>query len=292
MFVRRTDLAIERDALGRFLPWIIAFMVYLASLALAGVLVLDALIDRWDRGIGGTLTIQMVPVKGEANQERIDIALKLLRETAGVVRADRIGEERLLTLLEPWLGAMQSLEDLPLPILIDVELAPGADLAPSDLGKRLATAVPGTSVDDHRIWLDRLVRLIRTLQILALAIFGLALLSTAATVVFTTRTGLSVHHEAIEVLHLIGARDSYVAEQFSGRALILGLRGGFLGVALAVPTLAGLVHLARTMEGGLAPEISFAPTHWVAFAVLPVLAGLIAMLTARTTVLGTLSRMP
>lgn len=292
MFVRRTDLAIERDALGRFLPWIIAFMVYLASLALAGVLVLDALIDRWDRGIGGTLTIQMVPVKGEANQERIDIALKLLRETAGVVRADRIGEERLLTLLEPWLGAMQSLEDLPLPILIDVELAPGTDLTPSDLGKRLAAAVPGTSVDDHRIWLDRLVRLIRTLQILALAIFGLALVATAATVVFTTRTGLSVHHEAIEVLHLIGAQDSYVAEQFSGRALILGLRGGLLGVALAVPTLAGLVHLAQAMEGGLAPEIAFAPTHWAAFAVLPVLAGLIAMLTARTTVLGTLSRMP
>jgi cell division transport system permease protein len=292
MIARRTDLAIERDALGRFLPWIVAFMVYLASLALAGVLALDALIDRWDRGIGGTLTVQMVPVKGEANQERIEVALRLLRETPEVARADRIPESNILGLLEPWLGRMADLDDLPLPILIDVELKPESGLEPAELGRRLVSAVPGTSVDDHRVWLDKLVRLIRTLQVLGLAILGAALLASAGTVVFTTRTGLAVHHEAIEVLHLIGARDSYVAAQFSGRALSLGLRGGFLGVALAIPTLAGLLHLARRMEGGLTPEIAFAPAHWAAFAVLPVLAGLIAMLTARTTVMGTLARMP
>lgn len=292
MFARRTDLAIERDALGRFLPWIVAFMVYLASLALSGVLALDAMAQRWDQGLGGTLTVQMVPVKGEANEARIQAALDGLRAEPDVARAEVIGMDRIAALLEPWLGTREIAGDLPLPILIDVELKPGANPDHSGLAKRLLAAVPGTSVDDHRIWLDRLVRLIRTVQIVALAIFGLSLLACVGTVVFTTRTGLSIHQEAIEVLHLIGARDSYVARQFAGRALALGLRGGLLGVALALPTLFGLVELAARVEGGLMPEVIFSPSHWTAFALLPVLAGLIAMLTARLTVLGALARMP
>ncbi|MEO5338158.1 MAG: cell division protein [Magnetospirillum sp. WYHS-4] len=290
--IARTDLAIERDALGRFLPWIVAFMVYLASLALAGVLALDAMAQRWDHGVGGTLTVQLVPVKGEANDERIEAAIALLRETPQVARVQLIEASRIMALLEPWLGGVETLDDLPLPILIDVEVKPGAAIDRQELAKRLQASVPGTSVDDHRIWLEKLVRLIRTVQILALAIFGLALLACIGTVIFTTRTGLAIHHEAIEVLHLIGAQDSYVARQFAGRALSMGLRGGLLGVALAIPTLIGLVALTQRIEGGLMPEIVFSPTHWTVFVVLPVLAGLIAMLTARLTVMGALARMP
>ena len=46
MFTRRTDLQLERDSLGRFLPWLIAFMVYLSVLAFAGMLALDDIATR------------------------------------------------------------------------------------------------------------------------------------------------------------------------------------------------------------------------------------------------------
>ena len=60
MFTRRTDLQLDRDTLGQFLPWLIAFMVYLAILALAGMLVLDDIVRRWDKGMsGGHLTIEI-----------------------------------------------------------------------------------------------------------------------------------------------------------------------------------------------------------------------------------------
>jgi cell division transport system permease protein len=39
MFRTRLDLPLDRDGSVRFLPWIVALMVYLASLALAGTLV-------------------------------------------------------------------------------------------------------------------------------------------------------------------------------------------------------------------------------------------------------------
>ena len=61
MFTRRSDLPLDKDALSRFLPWLIAFMVFLAILAMAGMLVLNATASRWDQGIRGTLTVQVMP---------------------------------------------------------------------------------------------------------------------------------------------------------------------------------------------------------------------------------------
>ena len=117
-------------------------------------------------------------------------------------------------------------------------------------------------------------------------------LATAGTVVFTTRTGLAVHREAIEVLHLIGAQDSYVARQFAWRALMFGLRGGVIGLALAVPTLFAVGYLAASLEGGLLPAISFRASQWAGLAVIPLLVAAVAMLTARFTVTRTLAAMP
>ncbi len=298
MLSHRSDLPLDRDALSRFLPWLIAFMVYLAILALAGMLVLNAIAGRWDKGITGTLTVQIPPAEGspaeaaEADARNLRQALAILRGSAGVARAEVIDESHVMALLEPWLGPSLVAGELPLPRLIDVELKPGAAVDVGFLADKLGQAVPGVAVDDHRVWLDRLVRLIRTVEALAAAVLALIGLVTVGTVIFTTRTGLVIHHEAIEVLHLIGAQDTYVARQFASRALGLGLRGGLIGLALAVPTLLGIGTLAARMEAGLLPDLSLAPGHWVVLACLPLVVAGIAMLTARLTVLRTLSRMP
>ncbi len=292
MWARRSDLPLDHDVLGRFLPWLIAFMVYLAALALAGMLVLNAMAARWDKGVGDTLTVQIAPADSPEKDARwMRSALGILRSTPGVARAQPIDEGRLMDLLEPWLGTAGAAKDLPLPRLIDVELKSGARVDAAALAKRLAAAVPGAAVDDHRVWLERLIRLIRTVEALATAVLVLIGLATAGTVVFTTRTGLAIHHEAIEVLHLIGAQDSYVARQFAGRALAMGLRGGVIGLVLAVPTLLGIGYLAARMEAALLPDVTLDPQHWAALAGLPLAVAAIAMVTARLTVMRTLARM-
>ena len=78
--------------------------------------------------------------------------------------------------------------------------------------------VPGVIVDDHKIWLARLVDLVETLEALACTVLVFVILATIGTVIFTTKTGLAIHREAIEVLHLIGAQDSYIAGQFANKA--------------------------------------------------------------------------
>ena len=291
IFTRRSDLALDKDGQGRFLPWLIAFMVFLAILAAAGVVILSALVDRWDRGVSGTLTVQIAPAETEvADQQRRQAALLLLRGVNGVARADLVASDDVRRLLEPWLGPSVG-DGLPLPQLIDVELTAGASVDVDALQTRLSQAIPSVSVDDHRVWLDRLVQIFETARMLGFGVLGLILLATVGTVVFTTRTGLAIHQEAIEVLHLIGAKDGYIATQFAARALMMGVKGGGLGLLVALPCLYGIGWLSDKMEQGLIPAVEFGPAHWAGLALVPVLVALVAAISARITVLSNLSRM-
>ena len=289
---RRSDLPLDRDEHSRFLPWLIAFMVFLSILAVAGMLVLNATASRWDAGVRGTFTVQVVPTDDAAADEaRLTEVLTVLATAPEVARYDALDESRLMRLLEPWVGPNVERGDLPLPRLIDVELKQSTDLTASDLGDRLSARVKGVTIDDHRVWLDRLVRMIETFEALALVVLLFIVMATVGTVVFTTRTGLAIHREAIEVLHLIGAHDDYIARQFAQRALGLGIKGGLLGLALALPTLWMLAHLAAGLDERLLPDMGFGPWHWALLLALPLSVAMIAMTTAKMTVLRNLGRM-
>lgn len=295
MFARRTDLPLDKDALGRFLPWLIAFMVFLAALAQAGLIALDETARRWDAGIGATLTVQIPAVaegetSGRGSERRVQAVMNALAATSGVERATLIPDDKVLELLSPWLG-MVAAADVPLPRLIDVETDPAAHVDARVLQQSLAQIVPGVQVDDHGMWLTRLIDVLRSLEGLAALVLVLILLSLTGTVVFTTRTGLTVHHDAIEVLHLTGAHDGYIAKQFASRALTMGFKGGVYGLALAVPTLLGLGAIAGRLEAGLMPDVSLPLLGWLSLGLLPVLSALVAGITARLTVLRNLRRM-
>ena len=181
---------------------------------------------------------------------------------------------------------------MPLPRLVDVDIAPGYGLDAGSLALRLQASLPGVTVDDAKLWLDRLADLGRSLEYLAIAVVILIGLAAVATVIFTTRMGISIHRNVIELLHLIGARDGYVAAQFQRQAMMLGLRGGVLGIALAVATLYGLHQVAGRVETPLAPDMPVANWAWVVLAAVPVATALIAMVTARLTALRELAKMP
>lgn len=253
---------------------------------------LNSVADRWDQGVTGTLTVQISPSEDAAEDDiRLRAALTVLASTKAIDRYAVMSDERVLKLLEPWLGGVANSQELPLPRLIDVELHSGMELDAEDLARRLAEKVPGSSVDDHRVWLERLVSLIRTVQTLATMVLIFIGCATVGTVVFTTRTGLAIHREAIEVLHLIGAQDAYIARQFARRALSLGLTGGLLGLLLGIPTLLAIGYLVGRMDGFLVPSLHLELYHWFLVGALPVGVAIIAMTTARLTVLRSLGKM-
>ena len=209
-----------------------------------------------------------------------------------MIGAAQLAPSEIAKLLEPWLGTSALDEELPLPALIAVTIDSAAPPDLAALAARLEQAAPGALVDDHQRWLGRLLALARSIQIIAAVIVLLVATSAILAIVFVTRTGLSIHRQVIELLHLIGAHDAYIARQFQRHALKLGLRGGTIGVALALVTVLPVVGLLARADSALLPEVSLSPVEWAILLFMPVATALVAMVTARLTVLGTLSRMP
>lgn len=289
MFWRRSDLALDANPARRYLPWLIAVIVYLAGLSLAGMMSLTSTVDRWDKGLRGTVTVEL---PASASNSEAGKALEILRRTQGVIASRPLSPSEISRLLEPWLGKGGVTPELPLPLLIDVKIDTNAEPDLAALAIDLAVAVPGTVLDDHRKSLDRLITLARSVRLVALLVVFLVALASLTMVIFVTRTGLAIHQDGIELLHLMGAMDNYVARQFLGQALKLGLIGGVIGLALTAATIALLGHAAGAVGAGLLPRLELSPGQWLALGTVPLGVTAIAMATAYFTVLHALRKMP
>ena len=286
MLGHRADLPFDRDQSTRFLPWIVALMVFLGALMFAGAMVVSDTIDSWDSTLTGRMTVQ-VP-KDSATDAATGTLVTLLSATPGVtaVRPVPANEARAL------LGEEVLDSGLPIPALIDVELAAGARLDASLLTARLSQSVPGTTVDDHRVWLSALINLGRAIEILAFIILGLIASSAIVAVIFTTRSGLAVHAAIIELLHQMGAHDTYIAGQFQIQAMKLSLRGGIAGTAAAAIVLLAFAWVGRGIDAAFLPPVTLTIAEWITLLIVPAGAVAIAMFTARVTVMRALTRMP
>jgi cell division transport system permease protein len=84
----------------------------------------------------------------------------------------------------------------------------------------------------------------------AIGVVGLVLVAAGAAVAFATRGAMAGNREVVEVLHFVGANDSYIARVFQARFLRLGLRGGLLGGICACLFIAGGGAISTTATSG------------------------------------------
>ena len=289
------EVPLKRSGADRFVPWLIAPMAYLATLSLAAVMTAGALIDDWDVGLTGSLTIQIQAAGTGASEDHavsIGEALSVLRGWPGIAGAVPIDRPEGAALLDPWLGTDLPIEQLPLPTLIDVTLSGDPPVDLGALEAALEDTVDGVTVDDHATWLSDLKAVANTVLLFAGILMVLISASAVATVVFVTRAGLAIHRNVIDLLHTIGATDSYVARQFEWYAFALGLRGAAIGFALAVLTLLLMSRVAGGNGGSMLSMPALTAAQWASLTLVPVAAILLASVTARTTVLRTLARLP
>jgi cell division transport system permease protein len=176
------------------------------------------------------------------------------------------------------------------PTLIDVTLTSGARVDTAALEARLADVAPGAAVDDHRRWLDGVIGLARVTFGLALAVVAIVGVVAAGAVIFVTRAKLAANREAIDLLHLMGADDHYIAGHFARQGLVQGIQGGIVGLLAAAAALAAMALVLRAVDPALGARATLSLAQAATLLLLPPLAGLIAMLTARRTVLGALAR--
>ena len=228
---------------ARALIAIIAIMTFLASLTTGVVMLVRAAANEWQADVAREFTIQIRPVPGHDIEMEVVKAAVIARASAGIAEVRPYSKEETTRLLEPWLGSGLQIDDLPVPRLIVVRITPGAAPDLAQMRQTLAEQIPGVSLDDHRGFVDRMRAMTRAVVILGIGVLLLVLAATVLSLAFATRAAIATNRPVIEVLHLIGAKDSFIARHFQQHFLRLGLEGGLIGSGSAIALFA-LAELA------------------------------------------------
>ena len=272
IITRKQELPLKDDSSTLFLKVMISIAVFLFAVTLAGVLSINSMLLNWNQSILGSLTVQIMPVnninKEKALEETLDHqtrAVRFLEGRSEIEKVTPLQDEQLEQLIKPWLGDGVNIKDLPVPRLIDVRLKKNAEV--------------------------KLIKFADGLKMMALSVLLLVVVVTSGAIFYSTKTSLGLHQHIIEILHLMGAKDAYVAQQYARRTAQLGFVGGVIGLIFAIPSIFAISRLAEQIEGGIISDATLSVQAWGAILSLPVFASLIAMMTAYYTVKRTLEKM-
>ncbi|MGQ0558529.1 MAG: cell division protein FtsX [Sphingosinicella sp.] len=273
------------------MPWVIAIMTFLTILAAAAGLALSGAAGRLEEQIGGRLTVQVVEANPRLRNAQAEGAVGVLRTLPGIAAVSRVGDDEIEALLEPWLGAGVLEADLPVPALIDVDLAARSPGDVERVRRAIAGVAPAARVDDNGSWLAPLAGLITALQWLAAGLVLLMIGATAATVVLAARAALDTHRNTIEILHMMGATDVQVARLFQSRIALDALFGGIVGFVLAAAVMLAIGERVSSLGSELLGSAALPAQGWAMLMAIPIFGVLLAMLVARLTILRALGRM-
>ncbi|MBI1260544.1 MAG: cell division protein [Rhizobiales bacterium] len=278
-------------ATGVSLVLVIAAMCFLASLTFGAALSVGRAADSWTSELAGALTVEIKPSPDMDKDSQLDAVMSVLAKTPGIKTARPLDQEDMRALLEPWLGQGNVTDDLPLPTLIAVEIDMQSPPDMAGLAFQIAASAPGALLDTHRQWQAQLLQAARTVAWLAYGVLAIVAATTIAIVTFATRAGLSANREVVEVLHLIGAKDRFIAREVQRHFLHLGLRGGLIGLALSALTFLAAGFSGQSESLFLVPVWGLPAELYPWLLLVPLAASLVAVLTARVTVFRTLEQM-
>lgn len=262
------------------MPWVMAIMTFVmviiaaAGLALAGAAELSASAAQ------SRYSVEIANGSGRQAE-----AAERLRQVVGIRTVRPVADSEMRAMLERWLGSSGS-ADIPLPALIDVELAPDAD--PVAVAAAVARSFPGAELRAHGEALAPLVAALRSLALLAVVLVLLVAAATAAAVVLATLGALTAHRATIDVMHGVGATDQQIARLFQRRIAVDALAGGLGGALLAALVLTITAATLGEWTAGFGGARLLDLSDLSLLAALPLLAALLATLVARAAVLRAL----
>ncbi len=264
-----------------------AAMAFLAVFALALSLAAGRLADRWGEELARSATLR-ISAPADQVQTQTAAALRLLQTTPGVASARALSDQEQRDLLEPWFGPDLPVDTLPIPQLIEV-IEEGQGIDAAGLRLRLAAEVPGAVLDDHTRWRKPLVRAasrLRALGWLSILLIGATM---AAMITLAANAALAANAQVIEVLRLVGARDSYIAQAFVRRFTLRALSGGSVGMVLGL--VAVWILPSAQGEGGFLTGLGFQGAHWLWPLFIPLLGGAVAFAATRAAAVRTLKEL-
>lgn len=251
--LRRDSPLVPVDSVaGRALMAVIAILTFLAALSAGAAVLAARASEQWRGAVANEMTIQIRHDARRDIEADLALAVGMAAGVAAIESVRVVPKPESDKLLEPWLGAGLDLVELPVPRLIVLKLKAAAGPELAAFGAALRREVPSASLDDHRLWVRRLSTMANTIILSGVAVVLLVLCAAGLAVAFATRGAMAGSRDSVEVLHLVGADDAFIAREFQSRFVQLGLRGGAVGGAAAILVIGLLGWLASRWRA--APE--------------------------------------
>lgn len=276
------------------MPWVIAIMIAVTVVAAAGGLALNNLAGNAQDEIEGGLTVQIVEGAPAERDRQAERAVSYFSGREDVASVRRVPDAELAALLEPWLGDVGAAEEdgVPIPALVDVRLSgPVTAQRLQAMREGLQTQAPAARIDAQASWLGPVYDAIRALQFLAFGLIILLALTSVAAVWLAARSALGSNRDTIEVIHHLGGTDGQIAAIFQRSIGWDATLGGAAGLLLGLAAVFVLGQQFAQLGSGLIAGGRLGPLDWVMIGAIPVAGIVIAMITARLTVIGALRRM-
>lgn len=283
---RETPLLPVEDAREMALFFVVGALCFLAALATLSAKSTYGAARSWTAEVEGELTVSLP----DADRRGAEEARQIIEATEGVREARLLSKAEIDALLEPNFGSRGLPDSLPLPQLVAVRADPEVDFMGPTLERRLTEAGFANAVDEHADWASDVRRMLAIARLVALTAVALLASTAVAVIAFATHAALLARRDIVDVLHLAGARDRYIAGLFERRFWLLGLRAGAVGALLALGAAAAMIFAAHSSgaRSGLLPVLSLDLLDVMILVATPLIAGLAARLAARVTVIRSL----
>lgn len=215
----------------RPLTIVVSIMCALGCLAALGAAAGFRAADTWTSDLKSAMTVVVQSPRDDASLAR---AANIVAGIEGVTRADAMSKERAKDLLKNYgtdMGA--TLDALPAPRLIEVGVAAGQNKVDERMDAALKAAGFTSFVNDHSRFTGEILKTSAVVRILALSALMALIVAAIASIAFAARAALETRRDAVEILHLVGAQDVFVAREVQIRFLRLGLIAGGIGALAA-----------------------------------------------------------
>jgi len=291
--LRTSPIVPPRSVTGRSLVVVITIMAFLASLTTGVVYLINQSASAWLQDMASEVTVQVRGGDGaDVTEEKLGDIRDFLSKQIGISDVRVLSQAETNALVEPWLGDVDGLNALPLPRLIAVQLDRDDPPDLPTLGVALESEFEGAVLDDHSRWQAQIRSVTSTLAIAGLGVILLVALATVAIIVSATRSAMASNRDIVEVLHFVGARDRFIAEQFEKHFQTLGVLAGAAGAGLAAlvflvfPLLPSVLGASPATDAELRRLVGAGTLDWLGYAFLVVVVVVVAAICRITSRFG------
>lgn len=282
------DFDFQADKSDRFIPFVIAFMMYSVIIALISSIFSYDLTQSWRHALNGHMTIEFQSGNEEGaialTENQTNDILKTLKETPGIIFAKRLKETDILKILDPWLHGTAIPDDFPFPAIFDVEIVGSDQIDKLALNEKLSKISSGVKIHDHADWYAPILKVSNGLFAFAILLSIFIFMTVCITIIFITKKTLNVHKDIVRILQLIGARNAYIASQFKKYYFTIGIKASFISSICGLITVLSFGYI---MSANLFSTEYF--KYLAMVIVIPLLITFLIMKTAQRTVLFFLS---